>query len=125
MIDMKPRIEHSRLVGLQRTSSTALGAAVATPILLTVHNRDTLEVTIILLVAIGASKHGVNNAYDAAAIASNGPHRRRSAPAIQRHGSRDARVLFTFIGVGIGVTVMFIADRIQERSAGAAPTPAV
>ena len=65
----------------------------ATPILLTVHNRDTLEVTIILLVAIGASKHGVNNAYDAAAIASHGPHRRRSAPAIQQRQKGRPRAL--------------------------------
>ena len=31
------------------------------------------------------------------------------------------RVLFTFIGVGIGVLVMFLADLLQKRAAKAAP----
>ena len=34
------------------------------------------------------------------------------------------RVLFTFAGVGIGLVVMFIADRMQQHSAKATLKPA-
>ncbi|MGO9457100.1 MAG: FUSC family protein [Acidimicrobiales bacterium] len=122
LIAMKPSIEQSRLVGLQRVIGAALGAAVAIPILLTVHNRDALEVTIILLVAIGAFIHGVNYAYYTAAIASAALIA-ADLPHPTNYASERRRVLFTFIGVGIGVVVMFIADRMQKRSANAAPSP--
>ena len=31
------------------------------------------------------------------------------------------RILFTFVGVGIAVVVMFLADLLQKRTAKAAP----
>ena len=123
LIAMKPSIEQSRLVGLQRVIGAGLGAVVAIPILLAVHDKDALVVIIILLAAIGASIHGVNYAYYTAAIASAALIA-ADLPHPTNYAAEGRRVLFTFIGVGIAVVVMFIADRMQERSAKAAPTPA-
>ena len=123
LIAMKPSIEQSRLVGLQRVIGAGLGAVVAIPILLAVHDKDALVVTIILLAAIGASIHGVNYAYYTAAIASAALIA-ADLPHPTNYAAEGRRVLFTFIGVGIAVVVMFIADRMQERSAKAAPAPA-
>jgi len=123
LIAMKPSIDQSRLVGLQRVIGAAVGAVVAIPILLTVHNRDALEVTIILLVAIGFAIHGVNYAYYTAAIASAALIA-ADLPHPTNYAAEGRRVLFTFIGVGIGVVVMFIADRMQKRSAKATLKPA-
>jgi len=123
LIAMKPSIEQSSLVGLQRVIGAALGAVVAIPILLTVHNKHVLEVTVILLVAIGFAIHGWNYAYYTAAIAS-AVLIAADLPHPTNYTAEGRRVLFTFIGVGIGVVVMFIADQMQKRSASATPKPA-
>ena len=116
LIAMKPSIEQSRLVGLQRVIGAAMGAVVAIPILLAVDNKDALVVIIILLAAIGASIHGVNYAYYTAAIASAALIA-ADLPHPTNYAAEGRRVLFTFIGVGIGVVVMFIADRLKQHAA--------
>ncbi len=115
LIAMKPSIEQSRLVGLQRVIGAAIGAAVAIPILLIVHDKIALEATIILLAALGASIHGVNYAYYTAAIASAALIA-ADIPHPSNYAAEGRRVLFTFIGVGIGVLVLFVADRIKQHS---------
>ena len=123
LIAMKPSLEQSSLVGLQRVFGAAMGAAVAIPILLVVHDKVALEATIILLAAIGASIHGVNYAYYTAAIASAALIA-ADIPHPTNYAAEGRRVLFTFIGVGIGVLVMFIADRMKKRQTAAAPPSA-
>ncbi len=115
LIAMKPSIEQSRLVGLQRVIGAAIGAAVAIPILLVVHDKVALEAAIILLAALGASIHGVNYAYYTAAIASAALIA-ADIPHPSNYAAEGRRVLFTFIGVGIGVLVMFVADRLKQHS---------
>ena len=109
-------LQQSRLVGLQRVIGAGMGAAVAIPILLAVRDKDALVVTIILLAAIGASIHGVNYAYYTAAIA-GAALIAADLPHPTNYAAEGRRVLFTFIGVGIAVVVMFIADR-NERTFG-------
>ena len=116
LIAMKPSIEQSRLVGLQRVFGAAIGAVVAIPILLVVHDKVALEATIILLAAVGASIHGVNYAYYTAAIASAALIA-ADIPHPTDYAAEGRRVLFTFVGVGIGVLVMFVADRFKQRAA--------
>lgn len=87
--------------------------------MLVVDNKNALIVTIILLAAIGASIHGLNYAYYTAAIASVALVA-ADLPHPTDYAAEGRRVLFTFIGVGIAVVVMFIADRLKQRS----PQPA-
>ena len=116
LIAIKPSLAQTRLVSVQRLIGTALGALVAIPILLAVDNKTALEWIIIILASIGMTIQGVNYAYytaataGAALIAVDLPH-----PT--NYAAEGRRVLFTFIGVGIGVVVMFIADLLGKRSA--------
>ena len=122
MVAMKPSYEQSGLVGLQRLFGAALGAAVAIPFLILVNSRNALEAIIIVLAGIGAAIHGVNYAYYAAAIAA--ALIAVDLPNPTNYSAEGKRVLFTFAGVGIGLVVMFLADRIQKRSARATLKPA-
>ena len=53
IIAMKPDLQQSTFAAVQRVAGTALGAAVAALVLLTVHNKTALEVIIVLLFAAG------------------------------------------------------------------------
>ena len=116
LVALKPSLEQSRLVGLQRIIGAGAGAVVAIPILLVVDNKNALIVVIILLAAIGASIHGVNYAYYTAAIASAALIA-ADLPHPTNYAAEGRRVLFTFMGVGIAVVVMFVADRLKQRAA--------
>ena len=99
IIAMKPSLQRSALIAEQRIAGTVVGAAVAALVLLAVDNRTALEVIVVVLVALGASIHGVNYAWYTAAlagailIAADVPH-----PADLADQGR--RILFTFAGVG-------------------------
>ena len=69
IIAMKPDLQQSALIAEQRIAGTVVGAAVAALVLLTVDNRTALEVIVVVLVALGASIHGVNYAWYTAALA--------------------------------------------------------
>jgi hypothetical protein len=120
IIAMKPSLQQSALVAEQRLAGALLGAAVAALFLLTVDNKHALEVVIVVLAAVGASVRFVNYALYSAAIAGavliamDLPHPTDLA-------SEGRRVLFTFIGVGIGVVVMFLANVLQKRTTTVAP----
>ncbi len=116
LVALKPSIEQSTLVGLQRIIGAGMGAVVAIPILLAVDNKDALVVIVVLLAAIGASIHGVNYAYYTAAIASAALIA-ADLPHPTNYAAEGRRVIFTFIGVGIAVVVMFVADRLKQHSA--------
>ncbi len=123
LIAIKPSIEQTKLVGLQRITGAAIGAVIAIPILLAVHDKRALEAAIIILAAIGASIHGVNYAYYTAAIASAALIA-ADLPHPTDYAAEGRRVLFTFIGVSIGALVMLIADRIQTRRPSVPTQPA-
>ena len=123
LIAIKPSIEQTKLVGLQRITGAAIGAVVAIPILLTLHDKRALEATIILLAAIGACIHGVNYAYYTAAIASAALIA-ADLPHPTNYAAEGRRVLFTFIGVGIGALVMLTADHMKKRQPAVQTQPA-
>ena len=106
---------------MSHDAGTVVGAAVAALVLLAVDNRTALEVIVVVLVALGASIHGVNYAWHTAAlgaailIAADVPHPSNLA-------DEGRRILFTFAGIGIAVIVMFLADQLQKHSA-AKPAP--
>ena len=104
---------------MQRLAGAIIGAAVAALFLLTVDNKIVLEVVIVVLGALAGSIRAVNYALYCAAvagavlIAADLPHPSNLA-------DEGRRVLFTFIGVGIAVVVMLLADLLQKRTAKAA-----
>jgi len=92
LIAMKPSIEQSRLVGLQRVIGAAMGAVVAIPILLAVHNKDALG---------GHHPLGRDRGFHPwpelrllhGRYRQRGPHRRRPAPSHQLCGRGSAGAL--------------------------------
>ncbi len=116
IVAMKPSLEQSKLFGEQRLVGAAMGAAAAIPILILVGSKHAVEVIIILLAGLGIAIKGVNYAYYAGAIACAALIA-ADLPQPTDYAAEGRRVLFTFIGVLIGVFVMFVADRLQKKSA--------
>jgi uncharacterized membrane protein YgaE (UPF0421/DUF939 family) len=121
---MKPSLAQSTLVAEQRLAGAILGAGVAALFLLTVDNKTALVAVIVVLGALAASLRSVNYAWYCAAVAGavligmDLPHPSNLA-------EEGRRVLFTFVGVGIAVVVMLVANLLGKRSqAGAQPAPA-
>jgi len=122
IVAMKPTLQQSALIAEQRLAGTILGAAVAALFLMTVHNKYAVEAVIIVLGALSGAISAVNYALGTAAsagfvlIAADLPHPSNLA-------EEGRRVLFTFIGVGIAVVVLFLANLLQKHTAKAAPQP--
>ena len=116
LVAMKPSLQQSTQVAAQRLAGAIIGAAVAALFLVTVDSKIVLEVVVVVLAALAGSIRGVNYALYCAAIAGavliavDLPHPSNLADEGQR-------VLFTFIGVGIGVLVMLLANLLQKRTA--------
>ena len=120
IIAMKPSLQQSTLVAVQRVAGTIMGAAVAALVLLAVDNRTALEVIVVVLLALGASIRTVSYTWyttaiaGAVLIAADIPH-----PTNLTDEGR--RILFTFAGVGIAIIVLLLAGLLQKRTAKAAP----
>ena len=118
-VAMKGSLQQTALVAEQRVAGALLGAALAALFLVTVHDKHALEAVIILLAVVAASIRTVNYALYCAAIAAfvliamDLPHPTDFA-------DEGRRVLFTLVGVGIGVLVMLLASVLQKRSSKAA-----
>ena len=123
IIAMKPDLQQSTFAAVQRVAGTALGAAVAALVLLTVHNKTALEVIIVLLFGLAAAIRFVNFAWYTAALA-GGLLIAMDVPHPSNFASEGRRILFTLAGVGIAVIVMFLADWLQKHAAKAAPQAA-
>ncbi|MFZ0973858.1 MAG: FUSC family protein [Solirubrobacteraceae bacterium] len=120
IIAMKPDLQQSTFAAVQRVAGTAIGAAVAALVLLTVHNKTVLEVIIVLLFGLAAAIRFVNFAWYTAALA-GGLLIAMDVPHPSNFASEGRRILFTLAGVGIAVIVMFLADLLQKHAAKAAP----
>jgi Fusaric acid resistance protein-like len=123
LVAMKPSLAQSALFAEQRLAGTIIGAIVAALFLLTLHSKTGLEVVIVILGALAGSIRAVNYALYCAAVAGavligmDLPHPSNLA-------DEGRRILFTFIGVGIAVVVMFLATQLQKRTPKtAAPAP--
>jgi hypothetical protein len=122
LVAMKPSLRQSTMVAVQRLIGTTLGAGLAALFLLTVKSKQALQDIIQLFAGLGIAIRFVNYVFYTAAIAaavliaSDVPH-----PSNLSTESR--RIVFTFVGVGIAVLVMFLADLLQKRAnASAAQT---
>jgi uncharacterized membrane protein YgaE (UPF0421/DUF939 family) len=117
---MKPSLEQTTLVAEQRLTGTLIGAILAALVLLTINDKHALEVITILAFAVGASIRFVNYTLYCAAIAA-GVLIAIDIPHPSNFGDEGQRVLFTFIGVGIGVLVMLLANLLAKRTAKEPP----
>ena len=114
-VAMKGSLQQTTLVAEQRVAGALLGAALAALLLVTVHDKHALEAVIVLLAVVAASIRTVNYALYSAAIAAlvliamDLPHPTDFA-------DEGRRVLFTLVGVGIGVLVMLVANVLQKHS---------
>jgi hypothetical protein len=124
IISMKPSLQQSTLVAMQRVAGTIAGAVVAALVLLAVDNRTALEVVIVVLFALAGSIRTVSYTWYTAAvagavlIAADIPH-----PTDLSHEAR--RILFTLAGVGISIIVLLLAGLLQKHAAAkAAPKTA-
>jgi hypothetical protein len=112
---MKPDLQQSALAAEQRLAGAIIGAAVAALFLLTVSNKTALEVVIVILAALAVALRTVNYAWYCAAVAGFvliG----MDLPNPSNLADEGRRVLFTFIGVGIAVAVMFLANLLAKRT---------
>ncbi len=119
LIAMKPNLQQSVLRAEQRLFGALLGAGIASLFLVTVSNRHALEEVVIIVMAVGMAIYAVNYAFYAAAIAGS-VLIAIDLPNPTNLGAEGRRVLFTFIGVGIAVVVMFLATLLQKRKASTA-----
>lgn len=116
IVAIKPTLTQSRLVAAQRATGAILGALVAALALLTIDRKGLLELSIVVLGALGGAIRTVNYRLYTAAIA--------AVVLIANDLSHPAdlteeaeRIVFTLIGVGIAILVEVIATRVQERGA--------
>ncbi|NYJ07919.1 FUSC family protein [Petropleomorpha daqingensis] len=120
IITLKPDIEQSKLIAEQRLAGAILGAGLACLVLLTIDNRYAVEAVLVVLAAVAASIRFVNYALYCAAVAATTliaidlPHPDTLA-------AEGERVLYTLVGVAIGVAGMLLADLLGRRAAGSAP----
>jgi len=116
---MKSSLGQATLAAEQRIAGALIGALVAAVFLLTVDSIHALEAVIVLAGAFAISFRVANYAIYCAAIATAAligmdlPHPSNLA-------AEGQRVLFTFIGVGIGLVVLMIAGLLSKYSAKAA-----
>jgi hypothetical protein len=119
IIAMKPSLQQSTFVAVQRVVGTILGGALAALVLLAVDNRTALEVIIVVLLALAGSIRTVNYAWYTAAVA-GAVLIAMDVPHPSNLTDEGRRILFTFAGVGIAVIVMFLAGLLQKRTAAKA-----
>ena len=124
LVAMKPSLQQSTLIAEQRLAGAIIGAAVAALFLLTLASKTGLEVVIVILGALAGATRAVNYALYCAAVA-GAVLIAMDLPHPSNLGDEGRRVLFTFIGVGIAVIVMLLANLLQKHTAKAAqPAPA-
>jgi len=129
---MKPSLEQTTLVAVQRVAGALIGAAAAVLLLLipaSEHGLKLLAVTIgLYFVGLVFLMHGVairfwNYALYCGAIAA-GVLVLMDLPRQSNYGAEGDRVLWTLCGVGIAFVVMLLAGLLAKRQAKAPPQPA-
>jgi Fusaric acid resistance protein-like len=132
LVAMKPSLEQSTLVALQRIAGALIGAVAAALLLLIPASEHGLrlfsverglEVVALVLLMHGAAIRFWNYALYGAAIAA-AVLILVDLPQPSDYAAEGYRVLWTLCGVGIGVLVMFLAGLLAKRTAKTPPQPA-
>jgi hypothetical protein len=129
IVAMKPSLEQTTLVAVQRLAGALIGAAAAALLLLIPANEHGLrllsithglEVVAIVFLMHAAAIRFWNYALYCGAIAA-GVLIFLDLPQPSNYGAEGYRVLWTLCGVAIGVLVMFLAGLLGKRTAKAPP----
>jgi hypothetical protein len=132
IVAMKPSLQQTTLVAVERLAGALIGAAAAVLLLLLTpaneHGLKLLSITHGLeVVALVLFMHGAvirlwNYALYSAAIAA-GALILVDLPQPSSYGAEGDRVLWTLCGAGIGVLVMLLAGLLAKRTVKAPPQP--
>ena len=132
IIAMKPSLQQSTLISVQRLAGTVIGAAAAVLLLLIPASEHGLrlfsitlglEVVAIVLLMHGAAIRFWNYALYCAAIAA-GVLILVDLPQPSNYAAEGYRLLWTLCGTGIGVLIMLLAGLLAKSTAQAPPQPA-
>lgn len=133
IVAMKPSLEQSTLVGVQRLAGALIGAAAAALLLLIPANehgsqlvaiKHGLDVVALVLFMHAAAIRFWNYAIYCGAVAA-GVLILMDLPQPTNYAAEGYRVLWTLCGVAIGVLVMFLAGLLAKRAPAAKqPVPA-
>jgi Fusaric acid resistance protein-like len=133
IVAMKPSLEQTTLIGVQRLAGALIGAAAAALLLLIPANEHGLrllsithglEVVALVLFMHAAGIRFWNYAFYCGAIAA-GVLLLMDLPQPSNYGAEGYRVLWTLCGVAIGVLVMLLAGLLAKRAPAAKqPVPA-
>jgi hypothetical protein len=119
LVAMKPSLQQSTLVGVQRLAGATIGAVLASVFLLSVDSKIALGAVIVVLGGLAGAIRAVNYAWYCAAVA--GTVLIAEDIGHPTNLSEEARrVAFTFAGVGIALVVMFLANLLAKRGPGTA-----
>jgi uncharacterized membrane protein YccC len=118
LVAMKTSLGQAALAAEQRIAGALIGALIATVFLLTVDNIHALEIVIVIAAAFAASFRAANYAIYCAAVATT-VLIAVDLPNPSNLATEGRRVLFTFLGLAIGIVVLLLAGLIQKHSAKA------
>lgn len=119
LVAMKPSLHQAALASEQRVAGAVIGALIAALFLLTVDNKHALEALIVALAAFAASFRAASYALYSAAMAALVLIAEDVAHPTNL-SAEGRRVLFTFLGIVVGIAVLLLAGLLQKRSAGRA-----
>jgi uncharacterized membrane protein YccC len=122
LIAMKTTLQQASIRSAQRLVGTAIGAAIAAVLLVTVTSHHALEEVIILIIGVGAAVYSVNYTFWAAAIA-GAVLIAMDLPHPTNLDAEGRRVAWTFAGIGIAIIVMLLATLLQKRKAPTTAQP--
>ena len=116
IVAMKPGLAQAKLASEQRLIGAAIGAVLAAVSLLTVDNKHALELITIAFLTLGGALRFANYALYCAAIAA-GVLIATDIPNPTNFTAEAERVLFTFIGLAVGLLVLLLANLLAQRAA--------
>jgi uncharacterized membrane protein YgaE (UPF0421/DUF939 family) len=119
LVAMKTTLGQATLAAEQRIVGTLIGALVAVAFLLTVDSVHALEAVIVIAAAFAASFRAVNYAFYCAAVATV-VLIAVDIPNPSNLATEGRRVLFTFLGPGIGILVLLLAGLLQKAKGSSA-----
>jgi Fusaric acid resistance protein-like len=123
LVAMKSSLNQATLYAEQRIAGAVMGALIAMLFLLTVDNRHALQAIVVVLGAFAASFRSASYAFYCAAMAGLVLIAEDVAHPTN-FSAEGRRVLFTFIGLAIGIAVLGIGGLIQKHAAKTAAAQA-